>query len=157
MTVTPERIEEIRRLFNEKRDGRIVGDLLEYADMLRASISRYEGMITWGTSCSNCASLLDSSYMETTLREEAEAKVSRVEALWADNAVKGEAGGSGGGCYITPDELRAALDNKTLSTWQVQRGDGPWLVVESWDAALRLKEGRPDIRIRKSRSTDATT
>lgn len=123
--------------------------------MLRASISRYEGMITWGTSCSNCADLLDSSYMETTLREEAEAKVARVEALWADNAVKGESGGSGGGCYITPDELRAALDDTTLPTWQVQRDNGPWLTVESWDAALRLKGDHPDIQIRKS--TDATT
>src|SRR5882757_4604363 len=41
----------------------------------------------------------------------AQTTIARVEALWADNAV----GREGGGSYISPDELRAAIDGSALS------------------------------------------
>ena len=40
----------------------------------------YENAITWDTSCTRCAVILDSAYAEIVRREEAEAKLAAIEA-----------------------------------------------------------------------------
>jgi hypothetical protein len=44
-------------------------------------VAELEGVISWDTTCGNCAKLLDSSYAETSRAETAEATVARVKAV----------------------------------------------------------------------------
>jgi hypothetical protein len=53
---------------------------LELAE-LKARVAYYENMATWQTTCSNCATLLDSCYAETMRAEEAEAAIAKVRAM----------------------------------------------------------------------------
>lgn len=49
-------------------------------ERLRVQVAEYENTLTWETTCSNCARLLDSGYAETVRAETAEAAVARHEA-----------------------------------------------------------------------------
>ncbi|MHC3450814.1 hypothetical protein [Streptomyces prasinus] len=48
-----------------------------------AALAEYENTITWMTTCTSCARVLDSSIRETERAEKAEAALARVEALAA--------------------------------------------------------------------------
>jgi hypothetical protein len=62
---------------------------LDRAAAAEAKLAEYENAITWNTSCTSCARVLDSSYAETVRREQAEAKLAAVRAslLDAQNAI----------------------------------------------------------------------
>ena len=47
------------------------------AEAAEAKVAAYENAITWNTSCTGCATILDSSVAETFRREQAEAKVAK--------------------------------------------------------------------------------
>lgn len=48
----------------------------EYDELhrLRAEVAEYRSAITWGTTCLNCASLLDQNYRDYVRAEQAEAE-----------------------------------------------------------------------------------
>lgn len=50
-------------------------------DQLYARIAEYENTITWHTTCTSCARILDSSIRETERAEKAEAAIARVRVL----------------------------------------------------------------------------
>jgi hypothetical protein len=53
----------------------------ERADAAEAKAARYENGITWGTSCTSCAAVLDSAVAETFRREAAEEKLAKIRDL----------------------------------------------------------------------------
>ena len=51
---------------------------------LKDIIARYEDGITWDTTCSNCANLLNGSYHDYTRAEQAEAENKRMRIILAE-------------------------------------------------------------------------
>ena len=59
-------------------DAAIAG-LRVRAEAAEARLLELEGAITWNTSCTSCARVLDSAYAETVRREKAEARLAVLE------------------------------------------------------------------------------
>lgn len=76
----------------------------------QSALSRYVDSLTRERDAAiKAVDALRHGYVEDT--SDLRAALARVGALWADNAVKGE----GGGSYISPGELRAAIDGPALA------------------------------------------
>ena len=61
-------------------DAAIAG-LRVRAEAAEARLLELEGAITWNTSCTSCARVLDSAYAETVRREAAEAKLAALRTV----------------------------------------------------------------------------
>ena len=61
--------------------ARLVNRHRERGDTAEAKVAEYENAITWNTSCTSCAAVLDSSIAETFRREQAEARCDRIREV----------------------------------------------------------------------------
>jgi hypothetical protein len=55
--------------------------LLDEVERLRERVAKYEGAITWDTTCLNCSRLLDRCYQADAERDEARAEMDRLSGL----------------------------------------------------------------------------
>lgn len=79
-------------------------DAINEVGRLRTRLAEIENAVTWNTSCTSCATVLDSAYRETCRREAAEAALVRVRALDSAAIL------IGGERYVRADYVREALE-----------------------------------------------
>lgn len=79
-------------------------DAINEVGRLRTRLAEIENAVTWNTSCTSCATVLDSAYRETCRREAAEAALARVRALDSAAIL------IGGERYVRADYVREALE-----------------------------------------------
>jgi hypothetical protein len=82
--LTPQEIADLRARFEAATENprNLVwlpsGEWKERAEKAETRLAELENAITWDTSCTSCARILDSAYAETTRREAAEAKLAAI-------------------------------------------------------------------------------
>jgi hypothetical protein len=80
-----ETVGRVAAMLGMDRPAPSLGELASVAWQARAEAAEakllvLESAVTWGTSCTRCAGILDSAYAETVRREKAEAKLAAISA-----------------------------------------------------------------------------
>lgn len=84
LTMPQDEFEAVRKVAGRvERDAATARTLISGALLaeLGRRVYEYENTITWNTTCTSCAGVLDSAYAETMRREQAEAKLAALRSV----------------------------------------------------------------------------
>lgn len=129
----------------------VLGPLLERAEAAEGRLAELENAVTWETSCTSCARVLDSAYAETCRAEAAEARLATITAMARDAKASAPAGMT---AIVAAERVLAAAggDGETPRPWTAADERGRILAIaeclkSEFEVTARNSEGTRTVTV----------